>query len=288
MNNAIAEFAAHAISKRIGLSVTTRIIPGDSPCLEVLPTESHPNDAFAVHLTIGWRSATVDFHPGKFSAPLIFQMGKAGDDAKSAATAFISALLGRKYNLSLRINGADIPPLDTAQWPVGWNKFEFQARSPMQVMDANDIGQMRQLVVELLVPTLGIITALIGLEEPDMSAYGELEGNCVQTLVTRFERKKINREACIQLKGYKCIVCGFDFSSSYGPLGVGYIEIHHTTPVSQVGPNYRIDVVTDLEPLCANCHAMVHREDPPVPIDRMKALVASRGPCTKESTGTSN
>ena len=42
-------------------------------------------------------------------------------------------------------------------------------------------------------------------------------------------------------------------------MGDGFIEVHHLSPISQQTEAHAIDPTTDLVPLCANCHAMIHR-----------------------------
>jgi 5-methylcytosine-specific restriction protein A len=78
------------------------------------------------------------------------------------------------------------------------------------------------------------------------------------------------------LHGVRCQACGFDFSEFYGVLGEGFIEIHHRTPVSRMGPDYVVVPSTDLVPLCANCHRMVHREDPPIPVEEIRRHLVQR------------
>jgi hypothetical protein len=58
-----------------------------------------------------------------------------------------------------------------------------------------------------------------------------------------------------------CDVCGFSFCKRYGGLGIGYIEAHHTAPVSQLGAKLRTRLV-DIALVCSNCHRMLHRERP--------------------------
>jgi predicted HNH restriction endonuclease len=55
-----------------------------------------------------------------------------------------------------------------------------------------------------------------------------------------------------------CDVCGFDFARIYGELGEGFIEAHHTEPVSQLDGKTKTKV-TDLALVCSNCHRMLHR-----------------------------
>ena len=39
-----------------------------------------------------------------------------------------------------------------------------------------------------------------------------------------------------------------------------FIHVHHVTPISKVGREYKIDPIKDLIPLCPNCHAMIHKD----------------------------
>lgn len=86
-----------------------------------------------------------------------------------------------------------------------------------------------------------------------------LEGKVTQVLVNRYERCKVARHTCISHYGCKCQCCGFDFERAYGALGVGFIEVHHLTPLSEISAEYKVDPIKDLVPLCANCHRILHR-----------------------------
>ena len=75
-----------------------------------------------------------------------------------------------------------------------------------------------------------------------------------------------------------CEACSFDFEAIYGRAGRGYIEVHHTVPLSAVTPlGARGDgVVNDLDDLvllCANCHRVVHRKRKCMPVDRLKSIL---------------
>jgi len=53
--------------------------------------------------------------------------------------------------------------------------------------------------------------------------------------------------------------CGFNFSERYGALGDGYCHVHHLTPLSDAPDEGRAANLDDLAIVCANCHAMIHR-----------------------------
>jgi len=75
----------------------------------------------------------------------------------------------------------------------------------------------------------------------------------------RRERDPKLREDALAIHGLDCMACGFNFGKAYGPLGAGFIEVHHVVPLADVGKSVT-DPATDLVVLCANCHRMVHRE----------------------------
>lgn len=100
------------------------------------------------------------------------------------------------------------------------------------------------------------------------------EGATKKVIVNKYERSREAREKCILLKGCRCTVCGMDFEKKYGAIGKSFIHIHHIIPINSIGKDYVIDCEKDLVPVCPNCHAMLHRKNPPYTIDELKELIA--------------
>jgi 5-methylcytosine-specific restriction enzyme A len=100
------------------------------------------------------------------------------------------------------------------------------------------------------------------------------EGTVSQVTQTKYERNPYARTACIKYYGYKCSVCEFDFKKQYGELGANFIHVHHLTKISTIGQIYEVDPIKDLRPVCPNCHAMLHRQDPPLTIENLKNIIA--------------
>lgn len=100
------------------------------------------------------------------------------------------------------------------------------------------------------------------------------EGSTKTIAVNVYERDPKARSACIQHYGAKCVVCDFEFGKVYGPVADGLIFVHHLKPLSEIGEEYEVNPITDLRPVCANCHAVLHRERPPLSIDRLKQMLA--------------
>ena len=103
------------------------------------------------------------------------------------------------------------------------------------------------------------------------------EGATTLIQVTRYERDPAARTACIAHHGTRCLVCGIDFGSVYGEIGVGFIHVHHLVPLAIVSAEYVVDPVKDLAPVCPNCHAMLHRKSPPFSINELKLLMGDLG-----------
>lgn len=102
------------------------------------------------------------------------------------------------------------------------------------------------------------------------------EGAVRKVTVNAYERKEAARLACIRHFGINCFFCGFNFESVYGYLGNDYIHVHHLIPLSSIKRNYQVDPKKDLRPICPNCHAMIHKKNPPFTEKEFKALLKSK------------
>ena len=130
------------------------------------------------------------------------------------------------------------------------------------------------IVCEWMQHGIGLILSLltiedIGTEESLSPADGE--GTKYHVLSVRYERNPINRKLCLYKKGYNCSVCGTNLYEKYGEIGKDFIEVHHTTPVSMMGDDYKLNIDRDLVPLCPNCHTMIHRKNPPYTVEQLKS-----------------
>jgi predicted HNH restriction endonuclease len=110
------------------------------------------------------------------------------------------------------------------------------------------------------------------LPEPDLFP----EGGRRTVIINGYERSVSARNACIKHYGPKCLVCGLDFEKRYGKMGRGFIHVHHIVEISKIGKKYKINPKKDLQPVCPNCHAMLHRNDPMLSIEELKALLIER------------
>lgn len=98
------------------------------------------------------------------------------------------------------------------------------------------------------------------------------EGEQFNVEQTKYERNPVARQQCIERFGLSCQICFFNFLEKYGPIGEGFIHVHHIVPISEQGGSYEVNPAKDLVPLCPNCHAMIHRKNPPYAIDELKRI----------------
>ena len=116
------------------------------------------------------------------------------------------------------------------------------------------------------------------LHTPDLVGMGleeYWEGAKREILQSTYERNPEARKKCLEAYGYGCSVCELEFKKYYGDSAGTYIHVHHLTPVSVRGRAYKVDPLKDLRPVCPNCHAMLHRQNPPFEIEEMKSRIAN-------------
>ncbi|MCV4342250.1 HNH endonuclease [Pseudomonas capsici] len=79
------------------------------------------------------------------------------------------------------------------------------------------------------------------------------------------------KQALKNFESLQCEACGFDFEQSYGLLGKGLIDVHHTKPLHTLRPGDKTKL-EDLALLCANCHRLVHSQRPWLSVEKVKTL----------------
>lgn len=119
----------------------------------------------------------------------------------------------------------------------------------------------------------GLYRLAVGYQHREFPAIEEVtpdegypEGATKTITVNYYERNPEARAACIAHYGCKCIVCGFDFEQVYGEIGKAFIHVHHVVPLSETKTAYKVNPINDLRPVCANCHAIIHRSTPALSI----------------------
>lgn len=107
--------------------------------------------------------------------------------------------------------------------------------------------------------------------EPPITLYAE--GTAYKVTLTRYERNKYARQACLDHHGYTCSVCQMNFLETYETTMTHFIHVHHITPLAQIGEAYEVDPIKDLRPVCPNCHAVIHSKYPPYRIEEIRRML---------------
>ncbi len=87
--------------------------------------------------------------------------------------------------------------------------------------------------------------------------------------------RKIKQKAFQENKMLNCEVCGFSFLDTYGEIGVGFIEAHHTNPLSE-RERERVTKAEDIVLVCSNCHRMLHKGNPVYSLEKLKEKMSKR------------
>lgn len=110
-------------------------------------------------------------------------------------------------------------------------------------------------------------------EELSPSKTDVMEGAATTILVNSYERNPAARAQCIEHYGPRCLVCGLDLTETYGEIARDFIHVHHLLPLSAIKGHHKTDPLLDLIPICPNCHAIVHRRNPPYSIAEIRAAL---------------
>lgn len=101
------------------------------------------------------------------------------------------------------------------------------------------------------------------------------------TILLRVHRARERNPKLVRLKkqqvlkergALKCEVCNFDFKLTYGKLGEGFIECHHTIPIAEPG-NRENTKLEDLALVCSNCHRMIHSNKEALSIKQLQDII---------------
>lgn len=219
---------------------------------------------FVVEVSVGWRSVLARFVPDTFAGDIMTLMS-ASEPMQRAEFSTLAEEMSARGSLRLELDRKQVDLTNSSDWPARWDDLRLEMeQGPLEVTASNVDG----VVADSALAVTSLVLTLLPVEVSDdpRTLLGQEEGRAYETRSKRYERSPANRAACVSLKGSRCLACGLDLGEVYGPLGDGYIEVHHAIPVAQMPDDYVVDISADLFPLCPNCHAMVHREDPPIPV----------------------
>lgn len=138
---------------------------------------------------------------------------------------------------------------------------------------ASATGVAGEFVIGILPPSL-VHAAMTNSDTANQPIL--IEGALKTVELTLYERNAAARKLCIAHYGPTCQVCGLNYENKYGSIGTDLIHVHHVTPLSAIGEAYLVHPIRDLIPLCATCHQVVHRREPPYSVAEMRAAITAQ------------
>lgn len=111
--------------------------------------------------------------------------------------------------------------------------------------------------------------------EDEAAMYAE--GRASYRLHRQLERnakiaKIVKNKRLLKTGDLRCDVCSFSFRKKYGLIGSGFIEAHHTIPISKLRRR-RYTKLSEMALVCSNCHRMLHRSNPVRSIKELKKVL---------------
>ncbi|MGD6780177.1 HNH endonuclease [Sutcliffiella horikoshii] len=274
----------NSFAEKFGIALNVKSTTGK---VEIRPDDLEYGEGFKIIIVAEWRNLSAELIPDNFSGHLLRAMGQSVQTKKELFRVIAEKYLLKYNDLKMSINGVNVDPLKPKYWDDNWNQLGLKLlKSPIISTELTNV-ELENAIIEISSDFLNLILSLLPLEETaeEESIQGLPEGDLAIVKVNRYERSQINRQACLAINGHVCKVCNFNFETTYGFIGVGFIHVHHIVPVSKLGAEYVLNPKTDLVPLCPNCHAMIHKRNPSYSLDELKEIIIKNK--SKNNTGAS-
>ena len=213
----------------------------------------------------GLRGYQVVLSFGSSSREVINVIQHASEETLHLARAHVGSI---SKDVKLEFDGQE-----RDDWKVTSSAFRITATLRRVAQGSEDA--IASLSSDVVVPLMSALAELIGYDEVEADHVEEqgMEGAILVSLVQRRERHPRNRLLCLRLHGERCVCCNLTPGRVYGNAG-GIIEVHHLEPLSNLSEPRPYNPVTDLVPLCPNCHRAVHSRRPiPLSVDELRDLM---------------
>lgn len=239
----------------------------------VVAPQSDLKELFEVIISFRQRvRMVIEIKPQRYSANMLQEMCNASKEKQQVFNGYVRVMEEKGAKVNISVN--DIArTTENLIWGEQWNSFNFRITRILDEHELIDEMLVPESIVNWACLASGLMLSLLEIIEDHGENIIHMEGKKSQVLTNRYERNPANRELCLQTHGYKCRICGFDFGDMYGTIGQNFIHVHHIEKVSSHDGEYILDPIKDLIPVCPNCHAMLHREDPPLSPDDLREII---------------
>lgn len=242
----------------------------------ILAPEDDSKELFAIKVSFRNRVRLyMEFIPQKYSATFIEAMSHQPEESRRRFIGYAELMSSMGAKCSISANGTPLNLSDTKDWPEDWRDFRIRVTKMPVEPDGNfQYSEVANTWGSLMMGMILSLADIVPAEEDGTEGYRE--GDIQRQEINRYERNPLNRKLCLASKGYNCSVCGMNFEDVYGEVGHNFIHVHHLIPVSMLGAGYIINPVKDLIPVCPNCHAMLHRKNPPYGPSEIKIFIEAQ------------
>ena len=240
------------------------------------PIGHSKSNTFTLRTIIGWRHIEVLFIPGSFSGDLLNMMCNSSENSRNLFVRILKHSQKEGASISLNIGNKSFDFEDSEIWKTYWVNVTIRFRiGQLNLSDDAEINT-QSIVRDWISRMAAAVISLMPIERNHREIHDSEhypEGSSISVQVNRYERDPRNRAAALSIHGFVCKVCNLLMSDIYGDVASGFIEVHHTKPISELGNDYLIDPEKDLLPLCPNCHSIVHRKNPPYTLNELKKIM---------------
>ncbi|WP_369039549.1 HNH endonuclease [Stenotrophomonas maltophilia] len=263
------------VQARLGLELDLDVVTLDGCNYQALrPRDLERGHGFFVAVAQTPKQILASLHFEPYAGRLFRLMADADGVRKSAMEALVSN--APQAGLSAYCVSEEAHTTDQTPGASSWRSLEVEVSA--RIARKHDTTSLQRLAADVASYAFAIPLCLVQIEEVDLTpiaATGQMEGMLSKVVVNKYERSPANRAACLAYHGTRCKGCGFDFGTAYGEIGCGFIEVHHSVPVSSMGEDYIVDPINELIPLCSNCHSMIHRRSPPLLLEELIAIIST-------------
>jgi 5-methylcytosine-specific restriction protein A len=261
---------SEVLSEKTGLGISCQVDSRFPNHIEFFFSDIPRPNTFFFDLDFGWQTFKLTGRPSAFSRDLLYAMRQKGLDDSSAFIRIFKTIGISKMRNSLKINGEIVDINSTSLWTKELSSFEWIIEPELGRFAGKEQAEKNQIITDTLLRCIGAIVSLI-----PTNGRTRTEGQQITRTVETYERDELLRLDCLKFYGYACQVCGFDFEKEYGTEGKGFIEVHHIERLadrrlSETNP------ITDLIPLCANCHRVAHLRTPPYAPDEIIKFIQNK------------
>jgi len=257
---------AEIVSKRFRTPVSNKIKSATQ--VEFRLEDLAKNEGFYLNLQKQWKRISCETILEPFSKPFLQGIESASAEAKESFISLFKAF-SRSHHFTLYIDSKEIKidEFNKLRGTLG----SFQIRQEIKNIDFDDIQteEVTQICADIIWRSFCLMMVFLHKQilENDISIKEGTE----QNITSRdYERNPIYRDIVISLRGPICSCCDLRFEDKYGAYGRDFIEIHHVVPVSVLKGQNKFDPLTDLLPICSNCHSIIHRREVPYTISEIR------------------